>query len=188
MVKKPAINRGLGLSRYNMEQFAQVLNVNQFLTQQDTEDTENEILGAHSIVSIGGRTQQVEREVRSSRRTMARAMETRCVLVDVSQGMSDDIEFARELLESVATQKIIQVLACAAVGQTALNSRRAGCFRAPLRARRRSGGSRFALTPRDRLLGSCADGGKDENGSRHDGIARHQARHARRGRRDDGRL
>ena len=120
---------------------------------------------------------------------MARAMETRCVLVDVSQGMSDDIEFARELLESVATQKIIQVLRMRSCRtQTPLNSRRAGCFAAPLRARRRSGGSRFALTPRDRLLGSCADGGKDENGSRHDGIARHQARHARRGRRDDGRL
>ena len=51
---------------------------------------------------------------------MARAMETRCVLVDVSQGMSDDMEFARELLESVATQKIIQVPACAAVGHKRL--------------------------------------------------------------------
>ena len=59
-------------------------------------------------------------QVQGPWRTMARAMETRCVLVDVSQGMSDDIEFARELLESVATQKIIQVPACAAVGHKRL--------------------------------------------------------------------
>ena len=59
-------------------------------------------------------------QVQGPWRTMARAMETRCVLVDVSQGMSDDMEFARELLESVATQKIIQVPACAAVGHKRL--------------------------------------------------------------------
>ena len=66
------------------------------------------------------RRQRSRAQVQGPWRTMARAMETRCVLVDVSQGMSDDMEFARELLESVATQKIIQVPACAAVGHKRL--------------------------------------------------------------------
>ena len=42
---KPFSNEQIEIILRKTEQFAQVLNVNQFLTQQDTEDTENEILG-----------------------------------------------------------------------------------------------------------------------------------------------
>jgi hypothetical protein len=42
---------------------------------------------------------------------MARAMETRLVLVDVSQAMGQDLEVAKKALVSMAQQKMIQVRA-----------------------------------------------------------------------------
>ena len=43
---KPFSNEQVEIILRKTEQFAQMLNVNQFLTQQEAEDTENEILAA----------------------------------------------------------------------------------------------------------------------------------------------
>ena len=61
---KPFSNEQVEIILRKTEQFAQMLNVNQFLTQQEAEDTENEILGGSPS------TEQLRKLIRAWRKPM----------------------------------------------------------------------------------------------------------------------